>query len=487
MWLGAAASVSLGIPFLLISVAQESMSTWVMAALRVSLAATTLSVVLAARRDTGFRQLASLMWKRPMAILVVALTAAVIPNLLIGAAERHVPTGSMAIILATTPIWVAVGALLVRLDERLGWRQWVALLAAVAGVALTSAPSPGSAPWYWSVLPLGAAVSYAVAGVVTRLWFRETSALLLVTGEMLLGSVVLLPLAWSDGAIRADPVSWIAIAVAGIGCSGLGWLANTALMQQAGATRASLVSYSALIVSVALGIIILGEPLSLQIVIGVAILIGSVAVFLTPTKMSSTPSSEATNMLDLCILGFLAEAPMHPYELRRHVSALTGHVRRVSDGALLPALKRLERSQLVEHRPEISEGGRARKVYSLTEAGRGELLTRLTEPSDLDISDRNRYFVLLAFLRQVPEPAARTKVLQRRLAFLESPARGFFVTKVPPSEDADVFRQGMIQMATHTWRAEHEWLTRTLDDLAGVVPLGVARDGDVDPREGFDE
>ncbi|MDF2559565.1 MAG: transcriptional regulator, PadR-like family [Microbacterium sp.] len=466
LWLGAGVSVSLGIPFLLISVAQDSMSTWTMAALRVSLAAITLSAVLCFRRDTTFRQMASLMRKRPMAMLVVAVTAAVIPNLLIGAAERHVPTGNMAIILATTPIWIAVGALLVRLEERLRMRQWGALITAVAGVTLTSAPSLGSSPWYWSCLPIGAALSYAVTGVGTRLWFNDVSALLVVTGEMLLASVVLLPLAWSDGGIRADAASWIAVAMAGIGCSGLGWLANTALMQRVGPTRASLVSYTALIVSIALGIIVLAEPLSLQIVIGVVILIGSVAVFLTPAKMRSTPFSEATHMLDLCILGFLAEAPMHPYELRKHVSALTGHIRRVSDGALLPALKRLEQAQLVEHRPEISEGGRARKVYSLTMPGRDELLRRLAEPSDLDISDRNRYFVLLAFLRQLPTPAARAVVLRRRLAFLESPARGFFVSTAPRTETMDTFRQGMIHMAAHTWKAEHEWITRTLDDLA---------------------
>lgn len=46
-------------------------------------------------------------------------------------------------------------------------------------------------------------------------------------------------------------------------------------------------------------------------------------------------------MLTLCILGFLAEEPLHAYELRARISGLTGHVRPVSDGALYPALNRL--------------------------------------------------------------------------------------------------------------------------------------------------
>ena len=43
-------------------------------------------------------------------------------------------------------------------------------------------------------------------------------------------------------------------------------------------------------------------------------------------------------MLELSILGFLAEEPLHGYELKERINALTGHVRPVSDGALYPAI-----------------------------------------------------------------------------------------------------------------------------------------------------
>ena len=33
-------------------------------------------------------------------------------------------------------------------------------------------------------------------------------------------------------------------------------------------------------------------------------------------------------------MGFLADAPLHGYELRRRVAALTGHVRPIADGTL---------------------------------------------------------------------------------------------------------------------------------------------------------
>ena len=52
-------------------------------------------------------------------------------------------------------------------------------------------------------------------------------------------------------------------------------------------------------------------------------------------------------MLELAILGFLAERPLHGYDLKRRVAHLTGHVRPIADGTLYPAIKRLERAGLL--------------------------------------------------------------------------------------------------------------------------------------------
>src|SRR6478752_1414252 len=43
---------------------------------------------------------------------------------------------------------------------------------------------------------------------------------------------------------------------------------------------------------------------------------------------------EDTHMLELAILGFLYEQPLHGYELKRRVAHLTGHVRPIADGTL---------------------------------------------------------------------------------------------------------------------------------------------------------
>ncbi|NUR92947.1 MAG: helix-turn-helix transcriptional regulator, partial [Nonomuraea sp.] len=87
--------------------------------------------------------------------------------------------------------------------------------------------------------------------------------------------------------------------------------------------------------------------------------------------------------LTLTILGFLHERPMHGYELKARLNALAGHLRPVSDGALYPAIARLEAKGLVERHEEQGAAAARRMVITLTGAGEEELFARLREPSDL--------------------------------------------------------------------------------------------------------
>lgn len=169
-------------------------------------------------------------------------------------------------------------------------------------------------------------------------------------------------------------------------------------------------------------------------------------------------------MLELAILGFLAEGPLHGYQLRRRIAHLSGHTRPVSDGSLYPAINRLVRAGLLEQRTEPGASAAHRHVVSLTSAGRSELLRRLREPADHDISNSSRYFTVLAFLSQLPDPADRHAVLRRRLEFLEQPASFFYDGDRPQrAEDVnDPYRRGMLVIARATSHAERAWLHEIL-------------------------
>ncbi|MFD6280641.1 PadR family transcriptional regulator [Streptomyces sp. NPDC060209] len=168
-------------------------------------------------------------------------------------------------------------------------------------------------------------------------------------------------------------------------------------------------------------------------------------------------------MLELAILGFLAEGPLPGHELRRRVSQLTGFTRPVSDGSLYPAMNRLAKLGLLERRAD-PRAGAARYVLSLTAAGRADMLKRLREPAEHEITDFTRFSTILAFLSQLPDATERNAVLRRRLAFLEEPAGFFYDGDRPMTAEqiTDPYRRGLLLTARATSRAERAWLREVL-------------------------
>lgn len=158
---------------------------------------------------------------------------------------------------------------------------------------------------------------------------------------------------------------------------------------------------------------------------------------------------------------------MHAYELKQRLTMLTGHFRPLSDGALYPATTRLERQGLLTRREEPGTTGNPRLVLSLTPAGEAEPLCRLRDLTDIDTSDRNRFFTVLAFMKYLC-PREQRAVLSRRLAFLEG-GRSFFAANGEPvrlADERDPFRRGMLLIARETSRVERQWLRETLSALA---------------------
>ncbi|MCK7622292.1 PadR family transcriptional regulator [Streptomyces sp. RS10V-4] len=172
-------------------------------------------------------------------------------------------------------------------------------------------------------------------------------------------------------------------------------------------------------------------------------------------------------MVELAILGFLGERPLHGYELKRRVAHLTGHVRPIADGTLYPAIKRLEKAGWLSRRTEPGSRAAPRHVLSLTEAGRDELRRRLRDAGGVQISDENHWFTVLAFLRQLDDPAQQAAVLRRRRDFLREPSSFFYEGERPlaAEEFEDPFRQGILTIARATSRAEMRWLHATLKAL----------------------
>src|SRR6516225_2647185 len=77
--------------------------------------------------------------------------------------------------------------------------------------------------------------------------------------------------------------------------------------------------------------------------------------------------------LDMLILKTLIRGPMHGYAVAEWIEQTSEEVLRVEEGALYPALHRLELRGLLASKWGISENNRRAKYYSLTAAGRRHL------------------------------------------------------------------------------------------------------------------
>src|SRR4030088_1394769 len=77
--------------------------------------------------------------------------------------------------------------------------------------------------------------------------------------------------------------------------------------------------------------------------------------------------------LDLLILKAVSLGALHGYGVLLRIGQISGGALTIEQGALYPALYRLERQGLLESEWGVSENNRRAKFYSLTAAGRKRL------------------------------------------------------------------------------------------------------------------
>lgn len=102
--------------------------------------------------------------------------------------------------------------------------------------------------------------------------------------------------------------------------------------------------------------------------------------------------------LDVLILKTLSWGPMHGYAVSRWIRDTSGDVLAVEEGALYPALRRLEKKGWLAAEWGETDTGREARFYALTESGRAQLKT--------EISTWERYVAAMSRVLEAPAPAA---------------------------------------------------------------------------------
>jgi len=269
-----AMSVIWGIPYLFIKIAVRELDPTVVVFARVGIAAAVLLPV-AARRGL-LRKLSG----GVLAIIVLAFVQIVGPFLMISYGELHIASSLTSLLIAADPLLVALLALRFDPGERVSGLRLVGLLIGMGGVIVLLGLDVGGDKQrlLGAALVLLAAAGYAASALlIKRPAIAALPRLGVVAAECATATVVLFPLAVTrlPGRIP-NPEVIVSLLVLGLICTALAYLIFFALVAEVGASRGTVITYVNPVVSVLLGVTLLGEPLNAAIVVGfLLIIIGS--------------------------------------------------------------------------------------------------------------------------------------------------------------------------------------------------------------------
>lgn len=277
-----------GSAFLWIKLADRGFSPVEVTLARLALGAAVLFAIVLARREAVPRP--GRLWVH---IAVAALFANAVPYLLFAVAEQTVDSSTAGIINATTPLWTVVLALAVRHQKALTSWQAAGLIVGFAGAVLIFTPwhTAGGLFSTGGLECLAASVSYAVSYIyMDRFLARRGIGPVVLSACQLAAAAVMLAIALAvTGAptphVTAESVA--AIVVLGIVGTGFAYVLNYQIITSEGATVASTVTYLLPVVAIVLGVLVLGESITVTTLAGIALVLAGVALTRSRVKPPS--------------------------------------------------------------------------------------------------------------------------------------------------------------------------------------------------------
>lgn len=264
-----------GSSFLLIQVGVAEFGPAPLIFLRTMIAGLVLLLVLAFRREVW------VLFKHWKNFIPLGLLDSSLPYMLSAYAALHIPSGTISVINAVTPLWGALVAWL-WLGIRLTVTGALGLLIGLLGITFL----------VWerfelalseSTLALTAAVlgpiCYALSACYAKKYLSSFSPFVNATGSSLTSGVLLLPLAWYWWPTESvSSVAWLAALVLAVLCSAVAYVLYYRLIQHIGPARAMTVSYLVPVVGLFWGWTLMGEHFTLRTLFGVLLIFTGLAL-----------------------------------------------------------------------------------------------------------------------------------------------------------------------------------------------------------------
>ena len=262
-----------GIPYLLIKVAVEDLSPPVIVFARVAIGAAIL-IPIAMKRGSLMPAIKA--WKY---VIPYAIGEMIGPWFLITAAEQNMTSGLTGLLVATVPIWTTIIASLH--GDKTVWhhKRLLGILVGFIGIVLVvgieSFSGRQSIVAIAMVIVASIGYAWAVTMVTTKIPHIEPISINGVA--MVFTAIVYLPFALIYAPDKAPSVEALSSVLAlGLFPTAMAFILFFQLIKDIGTARGSLVTYLNTAFAVILGVIILSEPFTLGIAIGLPlVLIGS--------------------------------------------------------------------------------------------------------------------------------------------------------------------------------------------------------------------
>jgi drug/metabolite transporter (DMT)-like permease len=228
-------------------------------------------------------------------------------------AERRVPSGIAAVMLATIPVFMAIGEIAILRTQGLTVRLGIALLIGIAGVAVLVGPSVnlGGAPIdrLGAIALIVAAVSWSTAASLSRKLPQPTAKAMSSGLQMLCGGVLLFLASmllgeWKGFHARAiSRQAWLALAYLIVAGSIVAYTAYVWLIHHESPTKVGTYAYVNPVVAVMIGYFFGGEPLGLRTILGTLFVLVSVVVITTAkagegSRVEAQPTGDQEMMVD---------------------------------------------------------------------------------------------------------------------------------------------------------------------------------------------